>query len=356
MTYFVSGADLPRTPQYEPRNTHHGVKEQSMKVLVYDTHSYDQTFLTTANQGQHHLDYTPAQLDLQTAALAQGYEAVCLFVNDIASPEVLARLAAGGVRMIAQRSTGYNNIDLEAAKQLGITCMRVGYYSPYSVAEHAVALLMTLNRRIHRAFNRTREFNFRLAGLMGRDINGSVVGVVGTGKIGAIFAKIMLGFGCTVLAYDVRENPDCVAMGVQYVTMNELLEQSDIVSLHVPLFPETHHLINNESLARMKGGAYLINTSRGGLVDADALITAIESGHLAGVGLDVYEEEQGKFFRDLSDRPMTDEILARLISFPNVLVTGHQAYFTEEAVTTICETTINNLSDFAAGRTNENTL
>lgn len=327
-----------------------------MKVLVYDTHSYDQTFLNAANQGQHQLDYTPAQLDLQTAALAQGYDAVCLFVNDIAGAEVLERLAAGGVRMIAQRSTGYNNIDLEAAKRLGITCMRVGYYSPYSVAEHAVALLMTLNRRIHRAFNRTREFNFRLAGLMGRDINDSTVGVVGTGKIGAIFAKIMQGFGCTVLAYDVRENPECVAMGVRYVPMDELLEQSDIVSLHVPLFPETHHLINRESLARMKQGAYLINTSRGGLVDADALIKAIESGHLAGVGLDVYEEEQGKFFRDLSDRPMNDETLARLISFPNVLVTGHQAYFTEEAVTTICETTINNLSDFAAGRTNENTL
>jgi D-lactate dehydrogenase len=327
-----------------------------MKVLVYDAHSYDQTFLNNANGGRHELVFTPAVLDEQTAALAQGYDAVCLFVNDRASPEVLERLRAGGVRMIAQRSTGYNNIDVKACERLGIVAMRVTYYSPYSVAEHAVALLMTMNRRVHRAFNRTREFNFRLAGLMGRDIHGSTVGVIGTGKIGAIFARIMLGFGCTVLAYDVRENPECLEMGVRYVPLDELLPQCDIVSLHAPLTPETRHIINASTIAMLKPGAYLINTSRGALVDTAALIEAVQSGHLAGVGLDVYEEEQGKFFRDLSDQPMHDDVLARLMTFPNVLVTGHQAFFTQEAYTTIAETTIKNLDDFAAGRTNDNTL
>lgn len=327
-----------------------------MKVLVYDTHSYDKTFLDAANGGRHELEYTQAQLDLQTAALAQGYAAVCLFVNDRATPEVLERLHAGGVRMIAQRSTGFNNIDLESARRLGITVMRVGYYSPYAVAEHAVALLMTLNRRIHRAFNRTREFNFRLAGLMGRDIHGSVVGVVGTGKIGTIFASIMKGFGCSLLGYDLQPSQACVDLGMEYLPLEQLLARADIVSLHAPLTPQTRHVINEQTLATMKPGAFLINTSRGGLVDTDALITFIQNGRLAGVGLDVYEEEEGKFFRDLSDRPMSDDTLARLISFPNVLVTGHQAYFTEQAVTTICETTIQNLSDFAAGRTNQNTL
>jgi D-lactate dehydrogenase len=327
-----------------------------MKVLVYDSHSYDREFLDAANQGRHQLDYTAAQLDQQTAALAEGYEAACLFVNDMAPSETLERLHAGGVRMIAQRSTGYNNIDLETAQRLGITAMRVSFYSPYSVAEHAVALLMTLNRRIHRAFNRTREFNFRLAGLMGRDIHGTTVGVVGTGKIGAIFAAIMKGFGCRLLGYDVRQNPDCLELGMEYVELNDLLRHSDVISLHVPLFPATHHMINRETLALVKEGAFLINTSRGALVDTEALIAAIESGHLAGVGLDVYEEEQGKFFRDLSDKPMSDEVLARIMSFPNVLVTGHQAFFTRDAYTTIAETTIRNLDDFAAGRENENIL
>lgn len=327
-----------------------------MKVLVYDTHSYDRNFLDAANGGRHQLDYTTAQLDLQTAALAAGYDAVCLFVNDHAGPEVMARLAESGVRVIAQRSTGYNNIDLTAAAEHGISVMRVSYYSPYAVAEHAVALLMTLNRRIHRAYNRTREFNFRIAGLLGRDIHGMTVGVIGTGKIGAIFARIMQGFGCNLLGYDVRENPECQALGMRYVSLDELWPACDIISLHAPLTRETHHLLNRESLAQVKPGAFVINTSRGGLIDTDALIEAVGSGRLGGVGLDVYEEEAGKFFRDLSDSPMSDETLARLMTFPNVLVTGHQAFFTHEAITTIAETTIRNLDDFAAGRENENLL
>lgn len=327
-----------------------------MRVLVYDTHSYDQTFLNAANAGRHQLDFTTAQLDPQTAALAQGYDAVCLFVNDQANAAALERLAAGGVRMIAQRSTGFNNIDLAAAEGLGITAMRVGYYSPYAVAEFAVGLLQTLNRRIHRAYNRTREFNFRLAGLLGQDIHGRTVGVVGTGKIGAIFASIMKGFGCPLLGYDVRENPECLELGMRYVPMEELLRQSDIISLHVPLMPQTHHLIKRETLAIMKPGVMLINTSRGGLIDTAALIEAIEQHRIGAVGLDVYEEEEGKFFRDLSDAVMDDEVLARLMTFPNVLLTSHQAFFTQEAMTTIAETTIKNLTDFDEGRESENTL
>lgn len=326
-----------------------------MRVLVYDTHSYDQTFLNAANDGRHQLDYTTAQLDRQTAALAQGYDAVCLFVNDRADEAALERLAAGGVRMIAQRSTGFNNIDLAAAERLGITAMRVGYYSPYAVAEFAVGLLQTLNRRIHRAYNRTREFNFRLAGLLGNDIHGRTVGVVGTGKIGAIFARIMHGFGCPILAYDVRENPEVAALG-EYVSLEELLRRADIISLHVPLMPQTRHMINAETLAIMKPGVMLVNTSRGGLIDTAALIDAIADHRIGAVGLDVYEEEEGKFFRDLSDTVMDDDVLARLMTFPNVLLTSHQAFFTNEAMTTIAETTLGNLTDFEEGRENANVL
>ncbi len=327
-----------------------------MRVLVYETHSYDRTFLDAANKGRHQIEYTTAPLDAQTVALAQGFDAVCLFVNDRADAQVMERLAAYGVRMIAQRSTGFNNLDLAAAARHGITCMRVGYYSPYAVAEFAVGLLQTLNRRIHRAYNRTREFNFRLAGLLGHDIHGRTVGVVGTGKIGAIFARIMHGFGCPVLAYDVHENPECLELGVKYVPLDELLRSADIISLHVPLTRETHHLINAETLAQMKPGVMIVNTSRGGLIDTEALIGAIQSGRVGAVGLDVYEEEEGKFFRDLSDTVMGDEVLARLMTFPNVLVTGHQAFFTHEAMTTIAETTIRNLTDFEEGRENENVL
>lgn len=327
-----------------------------MNVLVYDAHSYDRQFLDAANRGRHQLEYTTSQLDLQTAALAQGHEAVCCFVNDDASAPVLERLAGLGVRCLVLRCTGFNNVDLEAAKRLGIMVMRVAHYSPYAVAEHAVALLQTLNRRTHRAYNRTREFNFRLGGLLGRDIHGSTVGVVGTGKIGVAFASIMKGFGCTLLGYDAAENPACLALGMIYKPLEELLPAADIVSLHVPLLPATRHLINRKTLDLMKPGAFLINTSRGGLVDTEAVIEALRQERLGGVGLDVYEEEDGLFFQDLSDRMVGDDVLARLMMFPNVLVTGHQAFFTQEAVTTIAETTLRNLDDFAVGRANDNVL
>lgn len=325
-------------------------------MLAYDVHSYDREFLEDANRGRHDLHFTSAQLDLQTAVLADNYPAVCLFVNDDGSAKTLERLAGGGTRLIALRSTGFNNIDLVAAQRLGIVCMRVGAYSPYAVAEFAVGLLLTVNRRIHRAYNRTREFNFRLGGLMGRDIHGTTVGVVGTGKIGLVFATIMNGFGCTLLGYDVSPNPDCLALGMRYVSFDELLATAEIVSLHAPLTPQTHHLINAEALARMKPGTILINTSRGGLVDTEALIAALRAGRLRGVGLDVYEEEEGKFFKDLSDHVMTDDTLARLMTFGNVVVTGHQAFFTAEAFRTITETTIRNLTDFEEGRSNVNVL
>ncbi|MCS6885586.1 MAG: 2-hydroxyacid dehydrogenase [Acidobacteriota bacterium] len=327
-----------------------------MDVLVYDAHSYDQAFLDAANKGRHRLKYTPVQLDVQTAALARDYPAICCFVNDKANAQVIEQLAAGSTRLITQRSTGYNNIDLAAAKRFGITVMRVGYYSPYSVAEFAVGLLQTLNRRIHRAYNRTREFNFRLAGLLGRDIHGSTVGIIGTGKIGTAFAHIMHGFGCTLLGYDLVQNDKCLSLGLRYTSLEELLKLSDIVSLHVPLLPTTYHMINRQTLALMKREAILINTSRGGLVDTEALIEVLLAGRLAGVGLDVYEEEEGVFFHDCSDIVITDEVLARLMTFPNVLVTGHQAFFTREALTTIAETTIRNLTDFEEGRKNENLL
>jgi len=327
-----------------------------MRTLVFDTHSYDRAFLDAANAGRHLLEYTTAQLDAQTAALARGFDAVCLFVNDRADAAAMAALAAGGVRTIVQRSTGYNNLDLEAAARHGIACFRVRDYSPHAVAEFAVALLQTLNRKTHRAYNRTREHNFRLAGLLGRDLHGQTVGVVGTGRIGAIFACIMHGFGCLILAHDVRPHPDVQALGVRYVPLDALLAESDIVSLHVPLVPATHHLLDAAALSRCRRGVTIVNTSRGKLIDTEALIGALLSGHVGGVALDVYEEEEGKFFRDLSDQVLDDEVLARLMTFPNVLLTSHQAFFTHEAMTTIAGTTIANLDAAAAGAPSPNRL
>jgi len=269
---------------------------------------------------------------------------------------VLERLARSGVRLLTLRSTGFNNVDLEAAARCGLTVMRVANYSPYAVAEFAVALLLAVNRKLHRAHNRTREGNFALDGLQGYDIHGKTVGVIGTGRIGAVFARIMHGFGVTLLGYDLAPNPDCLALGMRYAALDDLLAQSDVISLHTPLLPSTYHLINAEALAKMKPGVILINTSRGALVDAEALIEALKSGRVGAVGLDVYEEEEGLFFRDRSDQIITDDVFARLLTFPNVLITGHQAFFTHEALAQIAETTVRNLSDFEAGRRNENVL
>ncbi|PJF48234.1 MAG: 2-hydroxyacid dehydrogenase [Chloroflexi bacterium] len=330
-----------------------------MKAIIFDAKKYDRETLQAANQASgapHELIFVESQLNAQTAALADGFRAISIFVNDDASAPVLERLARGGVRLLALRSTGFNHVDLNAAARCGITVMRVAHYSPYAVAEFAVGLLLAVNRKIHRAYNRIREGNFLLDGLQGRDIHGRTVGVIGTGRIGAVFARIMAGFGVTLLGYDVAPNPECIQLGMRYCPLDELLTQSDVVSLHAPLLPETYHLINAEALAKMKPGVILINTSRGALVDAEALIEALKSGHVGAVGLDVYEEEDNLFFRDRSDQIITDDVFARLMTFPNVLITGHQAFFTHEALAQIAETTIRNLSDFEAGCANENVL
>jgi D-lactate dehydrogenase len=327
-----------------------------MRTLVYSARPYDRDALTNANNGAHTLEFVESGLDARTAALAKGFDAVCLFVNDHATADVIAILHANGVRAIAQRATGYNNIDLSAAKQAGISVMRVGYYSPNAVAEHAVALLQTLNRKTHRAYNRVRDHNFLLDGLVGSDLHGKTVGVVGTGKIGVAFASIMKGFGCTLLGYDKFESPACLALGLRYVPLETLAAEADVISLHLPLFPETVHLVNAELLARMKAGVMLINTSRGKLIDTDALVEALRAGRVGAVGLDVYEVEEHLFFRDLSQRVVQDDLFIRLSAFPNVLITAHQAFLTHEALGQIAATTIGNLSDAEAGRRNDNTL
>lgn len=328
----------------------------NMKVLIYDTKRYDREGLDAANAGRHQLDFIEAPLNGQTVALAQGYQAISIFVNDDASAPVMVKLADAGVKLVTLRSTGFNNVNLDAARRLGITVMRVANYSPWSVAEFTVGLLQTVNRKIHRAYNRTREHNFLLDGLQGRDLHGKTIGVIGTGRIGMLFGKIMRGFDVMLLGYDVMQNPECVALGMTYLPLDDVLAQSDVISLHVPLLAETRHIINARSLAQMKRGVILINTSRGALIDTESLIDALKSGQVGAVGLDVYEEEDGLFFRDRSDQIITDDVFARLTSFPNVLVTGHQAFFTHEALAEIAGTTIRNLTDFENGQMNENTL
>jgi D-lactate dehydrogenase len=327
-----------------------------MKVAVFSAKPYDREYLNAANAAEgHQLKYFDDPLDAETVALAAGHDAVCIFVNDCANAEVLEALTRGGTRLVALRCTGFNNVDLAAAERLGVKVVRVVDYSPNSVAEHAVAMLLAINRRIHRAYNRTRDSNFALDGLMGFDLYGKTVAVVGTGKIGRVFAKIMLGFGCTVLGYDKFPSPEFEALGARYAKPNEIGSSADIISLHCPLTPETYHIVNETSLARAKRGALLVNTSRGGLVDTEAVIEALKSGQLGGLALDVYEQEADVFFRDLSGTIIADDVLQRLVSFPNVIVTGHQAFFTQEAITTICQTTLRNLSEFEAGEplTNE---
>ena len=317
-----------------------------MRVAVFSTKPYDEQFLVAANRGQHELVFLESRLTTATAALASEFEAVCAFVNDDLSADVLRRLAAQGVHVVALRSAGFNHVDLSAAAKLGITVTRVPAYSPHAVAEHAVGLILALNRKLHRAYNRVRENNFALTGLLGFDLHGRVVGVVGTGQIGAVFAQIMVGFGCQVVATDPFPNEACQRAGVRYVELDELVGDADIVSLHCPLTTATLHVIDAERLARMRDGVMLINTSRGGLVDTIAAVEALKSGKLGYLGLDVYEEEAGLFFEDLSDTVINDDVFSRLLTFPNVLITGHQAFFTEQALEQIATTTIANLTAF----------
>ena len=323
-----------------------------MKIAFFSSHSFEKEFFIAGNS-RHHFDLTffePA-LNQQTAPLAQGFECVCCFVSDQLDDKTLQALKQGGVRVIALRSAGYNNVDLEVSDRLGLTIVRVPAYSPHAVAEHAVGLLLSLNRKIHKAYARVRELNFSLEGLVGFDLFGKTVGVIGTGRIGAVFATIMKGFGCQVIAYDPTPNSSLTDNEtVVYVPLEELYKKSDVISLHVPLFPETKHMINATALAQMKRELILLNTGRGELIDSVALIEALKSGNLGGAGLDVYEEEEGIFFKDLSDQVLKDDVLARLLTFPNVLMTSHQAFLTKEALEKIAEVTLQNISDFEAGR------
>ncbi len=322
-----------------------------MKVAVFSTKSYDRTFLEAANAGgQHELVFFEPRLNLETSVLAAGFPAVCAFVNDCLDAKTLRAIAQNGVRLLALRSAGFNHVDLAAASDLDLTLVRVPAYSPYAVAEHAVAMILCLNRSIHRAYNRVREGNFALDGLLGFDLHGKTVGIVGTGRIGAITAKILHGFGCRLLGYDVSPNPDCEALGMEYVSLQELFGASDIVSLHCPLIPETYHLIGAKAIEQMKPGMMLINTSRGQLIDTKAVTKGLKSGKIGNLGLDVYEQETDLFFEDLSNQVIQDDVFQRLLTFPNVLITGHQAFFTEEALKNIAESTIANITDFEQGR------
>jgi D-lactate dehydrogenase len=317
-----------------------------MKIAVFSAKSYDREFLEAANGGRHELAYFDVRLGENSAALAQGHEAVCAFVNDRLDRATLAALASQGVRLIALRSAGFNHVDLPAARELGLRVARVPAYSPQAVAEHTAALILCLNRKIHKAYARVREGNFALEGLLGFDLSGRTVGLIGTGKIGLATARIMRGFGCQVLAYDPYPDPELEAIGGRYGLLGEVLESADILSLHCPLTPETHHLIDRKAIGRMKAGVMLINTSRGAVVDARSLIAGLKSGKIGAVGLDVYEEEADLFFEDLSDKTIQDDVFARLLTFPNVVITGHQGFFTHEAMTAIAETTIGNISAF----------
>lgn len=317
-----------------------------MKIAVFSTKPYDRDALTRANAGAHELHFLDLHLDSQTVALATGFEGICAFVNDCADAGVLERLAAGRTRLLALRCAGFNNVDLLAAERLGIAVVRVPSYSPHAVAEHTLGLILALNRHLHRAYNRVREGNFALDGLLGFDMCGRTAGLIGTGKIGAIVAKLLRGFDCEVLATDPFENPDCLALGVCYVRLEELLERSDIISLHAPLTADNHHIIDTAALARMRDGAMLINTSRGALIDTHAAINALKSGKLGYLGLDVYEEEGNIFFEDLSSQIIRDDVFTRLLTFPNVIITGHQAFFTREALAKIAATTIANITQF----------
>ena len=320
-----------------------------MRIAVFSSKPYDIDSLERANADVHELVYLEPRLTEATAPLAQGCEAVCLFVNDEAGEAELEALAAGGVRLVALRSAGFNHVDLAAADRLGIAVVRVPAYSPHAVAEHALGLILMLNRKLHRAYNRVRENNFALSGLLGFDLQGRTVGVIGTGEIGAVFCRIMMGIGCRVIAADPRVDPGLEASGVQYVELDTLFSASDIVALHCPLTAATHHLIDRVALERMRHGVMLINTSRGALVDTVAVIDALKRGKVGHLGLDVYEEEAELFFEDRSDRLMADDVFARLLTFPNVVITGHQAFFTEEALDQIATTTIANVTAFETG-------
>ncbi len=320
-----------------------------MKVAIFSTKPYERAYLEKFNKGQHELVYFDAALDANTTNLAIGFEAVCVFVGDKIDRQTIIKLSEIGIRLIDLRCAGYNNVDIKSATEHDITVLRVPAYSPQAVAEHAVALILTLNRKTHKTYNRVREGNFSLENLMGFNLYGKTVGVIGTGKIGTSFCHIMLGFGCKVIAYDVKETYELRTRGVEYRSFDEVLQHSDIVSLHCPLTPETKYICDSAAFSKMKKGAMLINTSRGGLVKTDDAIKALKSGHLGYLGIDVYEQEENIFFKDLSESLIQDDLIERLLSFHNVLITPHQGFFTQEALDQIAITTLQNFSDFENG-------
>ena len=323
-----------------------------MKVAVFSAKNYDRQSLEATNSNHNHeLIFFEAQLNRHTALLAKGIPVVCPFVNDQADAEILKILASNGTHLLALRAAGFNNVDLEAATDLGIAVVRVPAYSPYAVAEHTIALILMLNRKLYRAYNRVRDDNFSLEGLLGFDLHGCTIGVIGTGKIGMIFAQIMHGFGCSLLGYDMHPNSQFEATGAaHYVELPELLSKADVISLHCPLTSENHHLINADAIAQMKPGVMLINTSRGGLLDTKAVIAGIKSAKVGYLGIDVYEQEADLFSEDLSSTVIQDDDFQLLKSFPNVVITAHQAFFTQNALQAIAETTLTNITDFEQGR------
>ncbi len=322
-----------------------------MKIALFSSKSYDTEYFNLAEKEySHEITHFETRLRQRTANLAAGYDAVCVFVNDMVDRDTIGILKEVGVKTIALRCAGFNNIDLLAAQEAGISVVRVPAYSPESVAEHALALILTLNRKTHKAYNRVREGNFSLERLIGFNISGKTVGVIGTGRIGAAFTRIMEGMGCKILAYDQFKNKELVDRGVEYVGLEKLLGQSDIVSLHCPLTPETAYLINRQTLSMMKPGVMLINTSRGALINTNDVLESLKSRHLGYLGIDVYEQEEKLFFRDRSEEILQDEQIGRLMTFPNVLITAHQAFFTREALVQIAATTLQNLSDVEEGK------
>jgi len=327
-----------------------------MRVAVFSTKSYDRQYLSETNAAfGHELVFFEPRLDLSTAPLADGFPAVCVFVNDHLDRPLLTHLASTGTRLIALRCAGFNNVDLVAAAELGIEVVRVPAYSPHAVAEFSVALLLALDRRIPRAWARVRDNNFALDGLIGNDLYGKTIGVVGTGRIGGLVARCLkLGFGCRVLAFDQWQDPALVEIGIEYRPLADVLTAADILTLHCPLTPETHHLVNAGTIERAQPGILIVNTSRGALIDAEALVDGLKSGKVGGVALDVYEQEADLFFEDLSNEIIQDDVFQRLLTFPNVLVTGHQAFLTAEALMAISETTLDNIAAFEAGGTLEN--
>jgi D-lactate dehydrogenase len=329
-----------------------------MKIALFDAHRYDRESFETANVSfGHEITFLEPRLTAATAALAESHEAVCSFVNDKVDEDVLRIVRDGGTKLIALRSAGYNHVDLAAAARLGLPVVRVPEYSPHAVAEHAVSLVLALNRKIHRAYARVREWNFSLEGLVGFDLHGKTVGIVGTGRIGQAAARIFHGFGCRVLAFDLLPDPVfSTELGARYVDLAELYRESDVISLHVPLTPSTHHMIDAAAIASMKSGVVLVNTGRGALIDTKALIGALKRGHLGAAGLDVYEEEEGVFFHDLSNRVLQDDVLARLLTFPNVLVTSHQAFLTKEALAKIAQVTLESVTAFERGEPLKNQI